>query len=165
MAQANNLIELILKLLKDPVALARAKRLPPQFAVVGVGRTAMPDEEFRAKVLDGGTSVQPELTDGYRCWWSYVPHFINTPGYVYAYAYGQLLALSVYRRYEERGAEFVPKYLELLARVEACVEPCKTKRATDCKRERRDPSEPRRSLKRPQEQDQRRRGPERDIVA
>jgi len=56
-----------------------------------------------------------ELTDGYRMWWSYIPHFIATPGYVYAYAYGQLLALSVYRRYEERGADFVPAYLELLA--------------------------------------------------
>jgi len=56
-----------------------------------------------------------ELTDGYRMWWSYIPHFIATPGYVYAYAYGQLLALSVYRRYEERGGDFVPAYLELLA--------------------------------------------------
>jgi oligoendopeptidase F len=56
-----------------------------------------------------------ELTDGYATWWSYIPHFIGTPGYVYAYAYGQLLALSVYREYEERGAEFVPSYLELLA--------------------------------------------------
>ncbi len=60
-----------------------------------------------------GDSV--EITDGYRSWWSYIPHFINTPGYVYAYAYGQLLALSVYERYEERGAELVPQYLELLA--------------------------------------------------
>jgi oligoendopeptidase F len=60
-----------------------------------------------------GDSV--EITDGYRSWWSYIPHFINTPGYVYAYAYGQLLALSVYERYEQRGAEFVPQYLELLA--------------------------------------------------
>jgi oligoendopeptidase F len=56
-----------------------------------------------------------EITDGYRMWWSYVPHFIGTPGYVYAYAYGQLLALSVYRRYLEEGDEFVPRYLELLA--------------------------------------------------
>jgi oligoendopeptidase F len=55
-----------------------------------------------------------DLTDGYRTWWSYVPHFINTPGYVYAYAYGQLLALSVYRRYEEEGEGFVPAYLDLL---------------------------------------------------
>jgi oligoendopeptidase F len=60
-----------------------------------------------------GDSV--EITDGYRSWWSYIPHFIGSPGYVYAYAHGQLLALSVYERYEQRGAEFVPQYLELLA--------------------------------------------------
>ena len=59
-----------------------------------------------------GDSV--ELTEGYRTWWSYIPHFIATPGYVYAYAYGQLLALSVYRRYEERGSSFVPQYLNML---------------------------------------------------
>jgi oligoendopeptidase F len=60
-----------------------------------------------------GDSV--EVTDGYRSWWSYVPHFIATPGYVYAYAFGQLLALSVYRLYTERGEEIVPAYLEMLA--------------------------------------------------
>ena len=59
-----------------------------------------------------GDSV--ELTDGYRMWWSYVPHFIGTPGYVYAYAYGQLLALSIYKRYVDEGEAFVPAYLELL---------------------------------------------------
>jgi oligoendopeptidase F len=56
-----------------------------------------------------------EVTDGYRSWWSYVPHFIGTPGYVYAYAYGQLFALSIYRRYLEEGAAFVPDYLRLLS--------------------------------------------------
>jgi oligoendopeptidase F len=56
-----------------------------------------------------------EVTDGYRSWWSYVPHFIGSPGYVYAYAYGQLLALAVYGRYEEEGEAFVPAYLELLS--------------------------------------------------
>ncbi|HEX4466862.1 MAG TPA: M3 family oligoendopeptidase [Solirubrobacteraceae bacterium] len=60
-----------------------------------------------------GDSV--EITDGYRTWWSYIPHFIGSPGYVYAYAYGQLLALSVYERYEHLGAEIVPQYLEMLA--------------------------------------------------
>jgi oligoendopeptidase F len=60
-----------------------------------------------------GDSVQ--VTDGYRTWWSYIPHFINSPGYVYAYAYGQLLALSVYERYEEVGQELVPRYLQMLA--------------------------------------------------
>ena len=60
-----------------------------------------------------GDSV--EVTDDYKTWWSYIPHFIGTPGYVYAYAYGQLLALSVYARYEQDGAAFVPDYLRLLA--------------------------------------------------
>jgi oligoendopeptidase F len=55
-----------------------------------------------------------EITDGYRTWWSYIPHFMATPGYVYAYGYGQLLALSVYARYEAQGPNFVPQYLELL---------------------------------------------------
>ncbi|MFM8238611.1 MAG: M3 family oligoendopeptidase [Actinomycetota bacterium] len=55
-----------------------------------------------------------EVTAGYRSWWSYIPHFIGTPGYVYAYAYGQLLALSVYARFEAEGEAFVPRYLELL---------------------------------------------------
>ena len=44
-----------------------------------------------------------------------MPHFINSPGYVYAYAYGQLLALAVYGRYEEEGEAFAPAYLELLS--------------------------------------------------
>ena len=56
-----------------------------------------------------------EVTEGYHSWWSYVPHFINSPGYVYAYAYGQLLALAVYGRYEEEGERFAPAYMDLLA--------------------------------------------------
>jgi oligoendopeptidase F len=67
--------------------------------------------ETQAELL--GDSV--EITDGYRSWWSYVPHFIAAPGYVYAYAFGQLLALSVYRLYTERGEEIVPAYLEMLS--------------------------------------------------
>jgi oligoendopeptidase F len=55
-----------------------------------------------------------EVTEGYRTWWSYIPHFINTPGYVYAYAYGQLLALSVYQRYRAEGPSFVPAYERML---------------------------------------------------
>lgn len=56
-----------------------------------------------------------ELSDEYRAWWSYIPHFIHVPGYVYAYAFGQLLAVSVYGVYEQRGADFVPSYLEMLS--------------------------------------------------
>jgi oligoendopeptidase F len=56
-----------------------------------------------------------ELSEGYDSWWSYIPHFIGSPGYVYAYAYGQLLALSVYNQYEVQGSDFVPRYLHLLS--------------------------------------------------
>ncbi|MFN7149364.1 MAG: M3 family oligoendopeptidase [Microthrixaceae bacterium] len=76
-----------------------------------------------------GDSV--ELTEGYRTWWSYIPHFMGTPGYVYAYAYGQLLALSVYARYRERGDEFVPSYLELL-RAGGSMSPGELGRIVDC---------------------------------
>jgi len=55
------------------------------------------------------------LTDEHKVWWSYVSHFMHTPGYVYAYAFGNLLALSVYHRYLEQGPEFVDDYLEFLA--------------------------------------------------
>ena len=66
--------------------------------------------ETQADLL--GDSVEP--SEDYGTWWSYVPHFVDTPGYVYAYAYGHLLALSVYRRYEQEGEGFVPSYLDLL---------------------------------------------------
>ena len=55
------------------------------------------------------------VSEGYTTWWSYIPHVIHTPGYVYAYAYGQLLALSVYAQYEREGEAFVPAYVELLS--------------------------------------------------
>jgi oligoendopeptidase F len=55
------------------------------------------------------------LTDDHKPWWSYVGHFYFAPGYVYAYAYGNLLALSVYRKYLESGPAFVDRYLDFLA--------------------------------------------------
>ena len=56
-----------------------------------------------------------DVEGGYRSWWSYIPHFIHVPGYVYAYAFGFLLAVSIYRLYEERGDDFVPSYLDMLS--------------------------------------------------
>lgn len=72
-----------------------------------------------------------EVTDGYRSWWSYIGHFIAVPGYVYAYAYGQLLALAIYRRYEEVGEAFVPRYLELL-RAGGSLPPAELGRIVGC---------------------------------
>jgi oligoendopeptidase F len=54
------------------------------------------------------------LSDGYSQWWSYIPHFLHTPGYVYAYAFGELLVLALYGLYQERGAAFVPEYVAVL---------------------------------------------------
>ena len=54
------------------------------------------------------------LGDHYQYWWSYVPHFLHTPGYVYAYAFGELLVLALYARYEESESGFADQYLDLL---------------------------------------------------
>ncbi|MDX2163511.1 MAG: M3 family oligoendopeptidase [bacterium] len=55
------------------------------------------------------------LRDDYGIWWTYVQHFLGTPGYVYAYAFGELLVLALFQLYRERGDSFVPQYLDLLA--------------------------------------------------
>ncbi len=59
-----------------------------------------------------GDSVR--LLDHYRTWWSYIPHFVHSPGYVYAYAFGELLVMALYEQYLHDGPEFVPKYLAFL---------------------------------------------------
>ncbi len=55
------------------------------------------------------------LTRDYGIWWSYIPHFIGAPGYVYAYAFGELLVLALYARYQQDGDEFAAAYLDMLA--------------------------------------------------
>ncbi len=60
-----------------------------------------------------GSSV--ELDDMFRYEWVAIPHIYHTPFYCYAYSFGQLLVLSLYRRYQEEGEAFKPGYLNLLA--------------------------------------------------
>ncbi len=55
------------------------------------------------------------LTEDYGIWWAYIPHFLATPGYVYSYAFGELLVLALYNIYLQSPGEFVPRYLDLLA--------------------------------------------------
>ncbi len=55
------------------------------------------------------------MGEGHRDWWMYIPHFIHTPFYVYAYAFGQLLVIALYARYQQEGDAFVPRYLEILS--------------------------------------------------
>jgi oligoendopeptidase F len=54
------------------------------------------------------------MRDEYSIWWSYIPHFLSTPGYVYAYAFGELLVWALYARYKSGMAGFQEKYLEVL---------------------------------------------------
>jgi len=55
------------------------------------------------------------LRPDYGVWWSYIPHFLSTPGYVYSYAFGELLVLALYGLYQQQGDSFVALYAELLA--------------------------------------------------
>ncbi len=56
------------------------------------------------------------LRDEYRLWWSYIPHFLHTPGYVYAYAFGELLVWALYAQYQATGPNFADLYLNALSK-------------------------------------------------
>lgn len=61
-------------------------------------------------------SLGPSITlnDGYDIFWAYIPHFIHSPFYVYAYAFGDCLVNSLYQRYTEAPEGFAEKYFDLL---------------------------------------------------
>ena len=63
-----------------------------------------------------GESLGPaiEFKDGYQVFWSYIPHFVHSPFYVYAYAFGDCLVNSLYARYQQAAAGFVTEYFDLL---------------------------------------------------
>jgi len=63
-----------------------------------------------------GESLGPavECKPGYETFWTYIPHFIHSPFYVYAYAFGDCLVNSLYGLYQEAHPEFVGKYFEML---------------------------------------------------
>jgi oligoendopeptidase F len=56
-----------------------------------------------------------KLGKDHEWWWIYIAHVFQVPFYVYAYAFGELLALSLYARYQEQGDSFISGYVELLA--------------------------------------------------
>jgi len=62
------------------------------------------------------------LTNNYKIWWSYIPHFIHSPFYCYSYAYAQLLVISLYNLYKNGYENFEEKYIEFL-RSGGSVEP------------------------------------------
>jgi oligoendopeptidase F len=56
-----------------------------------------------------------ELSDEFKWEWVSIPHIYHTPFYVYAYAFGQLLVLSLYQQFKREGEAFKPKYLKILS--------------------------------------------------
>ena len=64
-----------------------------------------------AEQFGDSVEVAPEFCDE----WVSIPHIFHTPFYCYAYSFGQLLVLSLFRRYQEEGESFVPTYLKMLA--------------------------------------------------
>ena len=63
-----------------------------------------------------GESLGPaiRMDDSYRCYWSYIPHFIHTPFYVYAYAFGDCLVNALYAVYQDAEVCFADRYLTML---------------------------------------------------
>src|SRR3990172_4176478 len=56
-----------------------------------------------------------ELSDEFKWEWVSIPHIYHTPFYVYAYAFGQLLVLSLYQQFKREGEAFKPRYLKILS--------------------------------------------------
>ncbi|SER58026.1 oligoendopeptidase F [Tranquillimonas rosea] len=63
-----------------------------------------------------GESLGPafEFMEGYETFWAYIPHFVHSPFYVYAYAFGDGLVNALYAAYEEGDPDFQEKYFEML---------------------------------------------------
>jgi oligoendopeptidase F len=110
-----------------------SERVEGSFATV-FRQTVLTRYEQRAYALrDEGSTLTPDrlsaiwleeneryygdsmlLPEGYRLGWSYIPHFISTRFYTYAYVFAHLATLALYARYRERGEEFVGDYLAFL---------------------------------------------------
>lgn len=75
-------------------------------------------DELAAAYLDNlrqqfGDAV--EVSEEFKWEWVSIPHIYHTPFYVYAYAFGQLLVLSLYKQFKAEGESFKPKYIQILA--------------------------------------------------
>lgn len=82
-----------------------------------IAKGAQVDElaEAYLKNLQSEFGDAVEISDEFRWEWVMIPHFYNVPFYVYAYAFGQLLVLSLYKQYQEEGETFKPRYMQILS--------------------------------------------------
>ncbi|MGN7293981.1 M3 family oligoendopeptidase [Rhizobium sp. SAFR-030] len=70
--------------------------------------------ELWLSVQDESLGPSIRISEGYESWWTYIPHFIHSPFYVYAYAFGDCLVNSLYAVYQNADSGFQQKYFELL---------------------------------------------------
>jgi len=119
--------------IEDALSTAYRQNVLTEFELsVHLGRKAgqLSRDEICQKWWDANAALYGSAVDmnpAYRWGWSYIPHFIHTRFYCYAYTFGQLLVLGLYQRWVEEGDSFVPRFLELLAKggaedpAEACA--------------------------------------------
>ena len=82
-----------------------------------IQKNALVDEisEMYMKNLETQFGDSVELFEEFKWEWIYVSHFFDRPFYVYAYAFGQLLVLALYKQYKKEGESFIPRYLDILS--------------------------------------------------
>ncbi|MBI3265574.1 MAG: M3 family oligoendopeptidase [Chlamydiae bacterium] len=84
----------------------------------GLEKGELSDQAFSDAWIEANREIYQEsviLTESYRQGWKYIPHFVHTPFYCYAYAFAQLFVLSLFQKYKMNKTDFTPKYLEMLS--------------------------------------------------
>src|SRR3989344_7998385 len=107
------------------------KMLDGQYAsIIRQGYFVMFEKDAHRKIAEGATvddlnriyheNLKDQFGDSmkipevFKHEWKYIPHIYHTPFYCYAYAFGNLLVLALYKMYEKEGRSFVPKYMKIL---------------------------------------------------
>ena len=89
-------------------AVHAARRTDGELSVERVG-------DLWIETTSAANGAAVELTEGFRSWWSFIPHFVFAPGYVYAYAFGYLFSMAVYQRYVREGDTVVEPLFDVLS--------------------------------------------------
>jgi len=84
-----------------------------QMVIDGASVDELCDAYLKNLKVQFGNAV--EISDEFKWEWVSIPHIYNTPFYVYAYAFGQLLVFALYKQFKKEGESFKPRYIKLLS--------------------------------------------------